>query len=52
MCKEPGENLTEDDTTLGLVVRNEAGILNKLGHVDLIEMEASNLGDELRAFGA
>jgi hypothetical protein len=35
LAEEPGENLAEDDASLGLVVWNITGELNKLGHVDL-----------------
>jgi hypothetical protein len=35
LAEEPGKNLAEDDASLGLVVWNITGELNKLGHVDL-----------------
>jgi hypothetical protein len=49
LLEEPGNKLAEDDASLGRVVRDVAGVLNKLGEVDLVEREASNLGDDLRA---
>lgn len=49
LLEEPSNKLAEDDASLGRVVRDVAGVLNKLGEVDLVEREASNLGDDLRA---
>jgi hypothetical protein len=47
--KESSNDLAEDDASLGCIVRDIAGVLDELGHVDLIESEASNLGDKLSA---
>jgi hypothetical protein len=47
--EEPGSNLVEDDASLGLVVRDIPGVLDKLGEVEIREWEASNLRDKLRA---
>ena len=49
LLEEPSNKLAEDDASLGRVVRDIAGVLDKLGKVDLVEREASNLGDDLRA---
>jgi hypothetical protein len=49
--EEPSNDLAEDDTGLRLVVRDVAGVLDELGHVDLIEAETLDLGDKLRALG-
>lgn len=45
--EEAGDELAEDDAGLACVVGNVAGVLNQLGHVDLVEREALDLGDEL-----
>lgn len=46
--EEPSNDLAEDDAGLGRAGRNVAGELDELGHVDIVEREASNFGDELR----
>jgi len=46
--EEAGEDLREDDASLGLVVGDVAGVLDELRHVELIGGEAADLGDELR----
>ncbi len=49
--KEPSNELAEDDARLGLVVRDVAGVLDELGHVDLVEREARILGMNYRTPG-
>ena len=46
---EASNNLAEDDARLGRVVRDIAGVLDQLGHVDLGQREAANLGDKLKS---
>lgn len=46
---ESGNNLAEDDASLGRVIRDISGVLDELGEVEIREREASNFGDKLRA---
>lgn len=45
--EEAGDELAEDDAGLAGVVGDVAGVLDQLGHVDLVEGEALDLGEEL-----
>lgn len=45
--KEAGNELAEYDAGLACVVGNIASVLKQLGHVDLVEREAFDLGHEL-----
>lgn len=47
--EEACKNLAENNASLRLVVRDEASVLNELGHVNIISREAPNFGDELKA---
>ena len=49
MDEKFGNNLAEDDTCLRRVVGDVAGVLDKLGKVEIRERETSNFGDKLRA---
>jgi len=51
LSEEPDNSPAEEDASLGLVVRNIAGVLDELGEIDLCQREASNLGNKLRALG-
>src|SRR3569833_634216 len=45
--EETRDDPAENDAGLGLIVRDISCVLDKLGHVDLVEREASDLGNEL-----
>jgi hypothetical protein len=45
--KEPSEKLAKNDAGLGLVIWDISGELDELGEVEIVEREASNLGDKL-----
>jgi hypothetical protein len=47
--EEPGEKLAKNDAGLGLVIWDISGKLDELGKVEIVEREASNLGDKLIA---
>lgn len=45
--KEAGNDPTEDNTCLTLVIRDITGKLNELCHVDFRDIKSSDLGDKL-----
>jgi hypothetical protein len=48
--EEAADDPTEENAGLALVVRDEARILNELGHVDLRDVKAANLWNKLGVF--
>lgn len=51
LVEEPGDHPAEEDAGLGLVVREEAGVLQKLWKVQLVQSKASDFRDELGKVG-
>lgn len=47
MSEESGDNLTQDNASLGRIVRDVSRILNELRHVDVVGRKASDFRDEL-----
>ncbi len=45
--EESSNDLAKDDASLGLVIWDVAGVLDELGHVDLVERKALDFRDKL-----
>lgn len=48
MNVKPGEDPSEDDAGLGLVVGKVTGVLDELRHIDFRNVELADFGNELK----
>jgi hypothetical protein len=46
--EETADDPAENDTGLGLIVRDKARVLDELGHVDLGDVQTADIWNELR----